>query len=250
MTHLLRLEEISRTFGHLLALHNVSFVMNEGELLAVIGPNGAGKTTLFNLISGFFAPSGGIVWFQDRNINRLSTVERVHNGIVRTFQITEIFPDMTVLENVRIGVEAAAGWSRRPWISPAQRKAINTSISELLETTGLADKAYRVVSELAHGDQRVVEVAMALSLKPHLLLLDEPTAGMGDEETDRMVQLIGRLQREQGLSIVFIEHDMNIVFGIAERIVVLDQGQVIAEGTAEKISTNRDVQKAYLGEEE
>ncbi len=247
--NLLRLENISRTFGRLQALQDVSLDMKQGELLSVIGPNGAGKTTLFNLVSGFFAPTQGTVWFQERNINRLSEVERVREGIVRTFQITEVFPDMTVFENVRIGVEAAFGCSGRCWISAKQRKAINTRIEELLEDTGLTDKADRVVSELAHGDQRVVEVAVALSLKPHLLLLDEPTAGMGDEETDRMVQLIGRLHHEQKLGIVFIEHDMNIVFGIAERIVVLDQGQVIAEGGAEEISCNPHVQAAYLGEE-
>jgi branched-chain amino acid transport system ATP-binding protein len=245
---LLRLESISRNFGSLAALSDISLEMEERELRAVIGPNGAGKTTLFNLVSGFFPPSNGRVWFCGRDVNPLRAVDRVRHGIVRTFQVTEIFPELTVFENLRIGVEAARGWSAKPWLARMSRRGLDLEIEDLMELSGLSPKADRTVSELAHGDQRVVEVAMALSLRPKLLLLDEPTAGMADQETDSMVALIRRLHRERGLSILFIEHDMHIVFGLADRITVLDQGRTLAEGTAVEITADERVKAAYLGE--
>jgi len=171
----------------------------------------------------------------------------VRKGIVRTFQITEVFPDLSVYENVRIGVETAAGRNGRPWLPRTARNDVATRVDELLAVVGLASKADRVVGELAHGDQRVVEIALALAMNPRLLLLDEPTAGMGDTETDHMVELVRRLHDERNLSILFIEHDMSIVFGIAERITVLDQGRVLAEGSADEISRNEAVRAAYLG---
>lgn len=247
---LLRLQNVSRYFGRLRAVEDVSFEMTPGELRAVIGPNGAGKTTFFNLISGFFPATAGEIWFDGENISRLPVVSRVGRGIVRTFQITEVFPDLTIWENVRLAVETAAGANPRPWVSRATRKALDERTAEIIETVGLAGKAGRVVGELAHGDQRVVEVAMALSMRPRLLLLDEPTAGMGDAETEHMVELTRRLHAERGLSILFIEHDMDIVFGIAQRITVLDQGRKLAEGTPDEISTNEQVRAAYLGEVE
>ena len=246
---LLRLSGVSRHFGKLQAVQNVSFEMNEGELRAVIGPNGAGKTTFFNLITGFVPPTSGDIWFDEENIRDSSVVHRVRKGIVRTFQITEVFPDLTVYENVRIGVETAAGLNGRPWLPRAVRKEVTQRVDALLDVVGLAAKADRVVGELAHGDQRVVEIALALTMNPRLLLLDEPTAGMGDTETDHMVDLVRRLHAERGLSILFIEHDMSIVFDIAQRITVLDQGRVLAEGTASEISHNEAVRAAYLGAE-
>ena len=247
---LLRLDGVSRHFGSLRAVQDVSFAMNEGELRAVIGPNGAGKTTFFNLITGFVPPTAGDIWFAGENIRDRSVVHRVHEGIVRTFQITEIFPDLTVGDHARIAVETAAGWNGRPWLSRAARAEVAGRADELLATVGLASKARRLVGELAHGDQRVVEIALALAMNPRLLLLDEPTAGMGDTETDHMVDLVRRLHDERGLSILFIEHDMSIVFGIAQRITVLDQGRVLAEGTPAEISGNAAVRAAYLGEAE
>lgn len=247
---LLRLDNVSKRFGTLKAVSDVSFTMNPGELRAVIGPNGAGKTTFFNLISGLLAPTTGSVWFDDQDITHEPVVKRVGRGIVRTFQITEVLPELTVFENIRIGVETAAGLNSRPFVSRAARVALDRRIDELIETVDLGGKEDRIVGELAHGDQRVVEVAMALSLKPRLLLLDEPTAGMGDSETDHMVGLVRRLHAEQGVSILFIEHDMNIVFGIAQRITVLDQGRKLAEGTADQISADPKVRAAYLGESE
>ena len=244
---LLRLDNVSRHFGSLKAVQNVSFAMSEGELRAVIGPNGAGKTTFFNLVTGFVPPTSGDIWFDDENIRDRTVVHRVRKGIVRTFQITEVFPDLSVYENVRVGVETAAGLNGRPWLPRAVRNDVAARVEELLAIVGLASKADRVVGELAHGDQRVVEIALALAMNPRLLLLDEPTAGMGDTETDHMVDLVRRLHDERNLSILFIEHDMSIVFGIAERITVLDQGRVLAEGSADEISRNEAVRAAYLG---
>lgn len=247
---LLRLENVSRHFGTLRAVDAVSFEMASGELCAVIGPNGAGKTTFFNLISGLLRPTAGQVWFDGHNITDESIVRRVARGIVRTFQITEILPDLSVFDNIRVGVEAAAGLNSRPYIPRTARLALDRRVNDLIGIVGLGGKEKRAVGELAHGDQRVVEVATALSLNPRLLLLDEPTAGMGDSETEHMVDLVRRLHAEQGVSILFIEHDMDIVFGIAQRITVLDQGRILAEGTPDMISADPKVRAAYLGSAE
>ena len=247
---LLRLEHVSRHFGALRALDDVSLEMRAGELRAVIGQNGAGKTTFFNLISGFLRRTAGQIWFDGEEIGHRTVVERVGRGIVRTFQITEIFPDLTVFETVRLSVEAATGLKRWPWIPGSKRRMVEERVGEVMEALDLTSKAYRIVGELAHGDQRSVEVAMALCREPRLLLLDEPTAGMSDAETEHMVQLVHRLHKERGVSILFIEHDMDIVFNIAERITVLDQGHKIAEGLPQEISNNERVRAAYLGEAE
>jgi branched-chain amino acid transport system ATP-binding protein len=247
---LLRLDRISRHFGQLKAVHEVSFKMAAGELRAVIGPNGAGKTTFFNLISGLHPPTSGQVWFAGKDITHSRVVERVRQGIVRTFQITEILPELNVVENIRFGVETAARANSKPWIPRAARSALDRRVEELIEIVGLRGKEDRVVGELAHGDQRVVEVAMALSLRPRLLLLDEPTAGMGEAESELMVALMRRLHAVQQLSILFIEHDMDIVFGLAQRITVLDQGRTLAEGKPEEIAADPRVRAAYLGEGE
>ena len=245
---LLRLQGVSRQFGKLQALQDVSLDMPQGQLRAVIGPNGAGKTTLFNLITGFFPASQGDIWFDGKEITGESICKRVHAGIVRTFQITEIFPDLSVFENIRVGVEAAEGVNSRPWIPRALRISLEQRVEELMKITGLSEKGERVVGELPHGLQRVVEVAIALSMRPRLLMLDEPTAGMAEQETEHMVDLVRRLHAKQGLSILFIEHDMDVVFEIAQQITVLDQGRVIADGCPEAIARNAAVQAAYLGD--
>jgi branched-chain amino acid transport system ATP-binding protein len=247
---LLRLHNVSRLFGRLIALQDVALEMQEGSLYAVIGPNGAGKTTLFNLISGFFPASSGEIWFDGRSINTVRAADRVALGLVRTFQITEVFPELSVFENIRIGVEAEARCSARPWPSRNLMRQIDGRVDELLDITGLTSRVDRTVSELAHGDQRVVEVAMALSRRPRLLLLDEPTAGMGHEETEHMVRLIRDLHVRQDLSILFIEHDMDLVFGIADQITVLNYGKVLATGAPRDVAADPAVQAAYLGEGE
>ncbi len=249
-TPFLRMDGVSRHFGTLKAVDGVSFEMRAGELRAVIGPNGAGKTTFFNLISGLLPPTAGQVVFEGENITQQTVVRRVAKGIVRTFQITEILPDLSVYENIRVGVETAEKLNSKAWISRSKRAKVRERVAELMNIADLSAKANRTVGELAHGDQRVVEVAVALSLKPRLLLLDEPTAGMGDSETDHMVDLIRRLHQQQGMSILFIEHDMDIVFGIAERITVLDQGRVLADGPPDAISNDPKVRAAYLGSAE
>jgi branched-chain amino acid transport system ATP-binding protein len=172
---------------------------------------------------------------------------RVTLGMARTFQITEIFPELSVTENVRISAEAAAGYRLRPWLSRAEATALRARVDEVLGLAGLAAKADRLVGELAHGDQRAAEIAMALALRPRLLLLDEPTAGMGDQETYELTQLVRRLHRHGNLTIVLIEHDMRVVFHLADRITVLDQGRLLAEGTPKEIAANDAVQAAYLG---
>ena len=234
-------------FGGLKAVQNVNLCVNEGELVGLIGPNGAGKTTFFNLISGFFPPTSGAITFDGRDITKLSTHERVAGGMARTFQITEIFPELTVFENVRIAAEVAGGYRLRPWIKRSEQAQVEASVEETLKLVSLENKTDRLVGELAHGDQRAAEIAMALALKPHLLLLDEPTAGMGDQETFQITQLIRRLHRDSNYTIVLIEHDMRVVFHLADRICVLDQGRMLAQGTPQEIAANETVQAAYLG---
>jgi branched-chain amino acid transport system ATP-binding protein len=244
---LLSLTNVSRRFGSLTALANISLEVPAGQLHAVIGPNGAGKTTLFNLVSGFFPPSEGDVIFDGRSVKGVAPEKLVHRGIIRTFQITEIFLDLTVYQNLEVAVETARGLNLRPWLSPARRREVHRHIDELMETLHLTAIAHRLAGELAHGDQRVVEVAIALSREPKLLLLDEPTAGMGDEETERMTELIRQLHGERGITMLFIEHDMSIIFNVADYITVLDNGHLLAAGTPAEISANADVQAAYLG---
>jgi len=244
---LLEVKNVGKRFGNLVAVRDVSLTVAKGELRAIIGPNGAGKTTFFNLISGSFSPTGGQILFDGRDITRLSAHKRVELGMARTFQITEIFPELTVFENVRIGTEVAGGYRLRPWLSQAEKKAIRRDVEATLELAGLDSKADRLVGELAHGDQRAAEIATALALRPHLLLLDEPTAGMGDQETYDITRLIRRLHRDSNFTIVLIEHDMRVVFHLADRISVLDQGTLLAEGTPQDIAANEAVQAAYLG---
>src|SRR5215813_6388916 len=243
----LDVRNVSKRFGNLVALRDVSLTVESGELRAIIGLNGAGKTTFFNLISGLFSPSTGTIAFDGRDVTALPAHKRVELGMARTFQITEIFPELTVFENVRISAEIAAGYRLRPWISRRERDDVAHRVGETLKLAGLDGKADRLVGELAHGDQRAAEIAMALALRPHLLLLDEPTAGMGDQETYEITRLIRRLHRESNFTIVLIEHDMRVIFHLADRITVLDQGRLLAEGTPSEIDANESVQAAYLG---
>jgi branched-chain amino acid transport system ATP-binding protein len=243
----LHIDNVSKRFGSLVAVRDVSLTVRKGELRAVIGPNGAGKTTFFNLISGFFPPSSGAITFDGRNVTELSAQQRVKLGMGRTFQITEIFPELSVFENVRVATEVAAGFGLRPWLSKSEAAETRRRIDETLAMVGLSARADRLVGELAHGDQRAAEIAMALALRPHLLLLDEPTAGMGDQETYEITQLIRKLHKDSNLTIVLIEHDMRVVFHLADRITVLDQGKLLAEGTPQEIAANEAVQAAYLG---
>jgi branched-chain amino acid transport system ATP-binding protein len=246
-TSLIEVENVSVRFGGVRALSDVSFGVPEGLISAIIGPNGAGKTTLFNLLSGLFVPTTGSVLFEGRDITRMPAHQRVRLGIARTFQITEIFPELSVYDNLRIGVEAANGYGERPWITAGERAIVRRQVEEALARAGLTGKTQRLVGELAHGDQRVVEIATALTLRPRLLLLDEPTAGLGDQETAAVVRLVDELHQDDNLTIILIEHDMQVVFNLADRISVLDQGALLAEGVPTEIAANAAVQQAYLG---
>jgi branched-chain amino acid transport system ATP-binding protein len=245
---MLRVWDASKNFGSLVAVQNVSLLVQPGELRAIIGPNGAGKTTFFNLISGYLAPSTGTIMFDGQDVTRFTAHRRVGLGMARTFQVTEIFPELTVRENVLSAAEVAAGQRLRIWASRADAERAERVVSEMLALVGLTSKANRLVGELSHGDQRATEIAMALALRPKLLLLDEPTAGMGDQETYEITGLIRRLHRDNKFTIVLIEHDMRVVFHLADRITVLDQGRLLAEGTPDEIAASAAVQAAYLGE--
>ena len=242
----LEVVNVGKRFGNLVAVDDISLAVARGELRAIIGPNGAGKTTFFNLISGFFPPSAGRIVFDGRDVTTMPAHRRVAIGMARTFQITEIFPELSVYENLQIGVEVAAGYRLRPWISRAEKSAVRGRIDEILDLVGLAGKTDRLVGELAHGDQRVAEIAMALTLRPRLLLLDEPAAGMGDQETYAVIKLIRDLHRRAEMAIVLIEHDMRVVFGLADRITVLDRGRLLAEGSPQEVAGEVAVQQAYL----
>jgi len=244
---LLQAESLSKRFGNLIAVDEVSMRVEAGELGAIIGPNGAGKTTFFNLLSGMLRPTAGRIVFDGEDVTRISPDGLVRRGMARTFQITEIFPELTASENLRIPVEILAGYRMRPWISRQKRAEVEARVNELLMMGRLRDKANRRVGELSHGDQRTIEILMALALRPRLLLLDEPTAGMGEQETEQIVQLIDELHRDLKLTILLIEHDMRVVFRLASRIMVLAEGKVLAEGLPDQIAANEAVQSAYLG---
>ena len=247
---LLRVQDVSRHFGSLVAVDHVSMTVEPGELRAVIGPNGAGKTTFFNMISGFFPPTQGTIVFDDRDITTWPAHKRVAAGMARTFQITEIFPELSVRENLRVAVETASGLRRRAWLAKAEAQAVDRRIEELLEMGHVGARGERLAGEVSHGDQRAIEILMSLALRPRLLLLDEPTAGMGDQETYDVTRLIRRLHRDSRLTIVLIEHDMRVVFHLADRIMVLAEGALLAEGTPDEIAKDERVQGAYLGKTE
>ena len=247
---MLDIRDVTKKFGSLVAVSDVSMQVAAGELRAIIGPNGAGKTTFFNMISGFFEPTAGEIVFDGETVTKMKVTERVAMGMARTFQITEIFPELSVRENIRIGVESAQGLRQRFWLSHRHKTEVNRGIDEALTQVGLTGKADRLVGELSHGDQRAAEIATALALKPRLLLLDEPTAGMGEHETFAVANLIRRLHKNSAYTIVLIEHDMRVVFNLADRITVLGEGKMLAEGTPAEISQSPIVQEAYLGKAE
>ena len=247
---LLEVRSVSKHFGELVAVEGVSLNVEKGELRAIIGPNGAGKTTFFNMISGFFPPTKGDIVFDGETVTRLPVTARVARGMARTFQITEIFPELSVRENVRIAQELADGFRLHMWVSRAEIARVMREVDELLAQVGLSNSADRLVGELSHGDQRAAEIAMALALRPRLLLLDEPTAGMGEQETYQVAGLIRRLHRNSAYTIVLIEHDMRVVFNLADRITVLAEGRMLADGTPQQIAEDPHVQAAYLGKAE
>jgi len=241
---ILTLEKVCKSFGGLMAVNYASLSVRKGELRALIGPNGAGKTTLLNLITGIHAATAGRILFKGEDIARLSPDRISRRGISRTLQITSLFSGLTVYENIW-----AAAQSRKRFFNPLARPERWTDVrektGEMLELTGLADKADTVCSELSYGDQRILEMGIALSTGPELLLLDEPTAGLSTQESMALVKRMRAMLR--GQTIVLVEHDMGVVMELSDRLTVLHYGEVLAEGTPAEIMANDEVRKVYLG---
>ena len=247
MAPILETRALCRDFGALRAVADVDFAVEQGELRAIIGPNGAGKTSFFHLISGVIRPTAGQVFFRGEEISALPAPARCRRGISRTFQITSIFPELSVLENVRIAIQLKAGGNFRLLGGRSLLSSTESQARASLEFLGLLDRADLPASTLPHGDQRLVEIAMALAQRPALLLVDEPTQGLSPEDTAAAVAVIRQIARERALTILLVEHDMDVVFNLADRISVLHLGQLIAEGSPAEIRANVEVQKAYLG---
>lgn len=235
MTPILRVANLTKTFDGLIAVNDVSFDLGPNTVTALIGPNGAGKSTCFNLLGGSIAPNTGHVVFDDIDVTRMPQHKRIQKGIGRTFQIAATFSSMTVAENIRTALQAS-------------NRSID-EIDQLLSMVGASDLAHRRIPELSYGDIKCVELAMALAGRPRFLLLDEPTAGMSSSARTEIIELVVRIAEERKMTVLFTEHDMEAVFGFASRILVMDQGRLIADGAPDEIRQNAMVQSVYLGDE-
>jgi len=244
---LLRVDNLVRRFGGITATDNLSLEVAEGELHAIIGPNGAGKTTLITQLTGQLQPNSGSIHFGGRNITGLPAWRRSRLGLARSFQITSLLPDFTAADNVALAAQAHDGHSFYFWANARKEQGLRETARAALARVGLEHRADVTVSKLSHGEQRELELAVALATKPQLLLLDEPMAGLGVSESARMVELLKALRRE--VTIVLVEHDMEAVFALADRITVLVYGRVIASGLPADIKSNDEVKRAYLGEQ-
>ena len=245
---MLRINKLVKSFGGILATDNLTFKVEPGELHAVIGPNGAGKTTLIEQITGEIEPDSGSIIFDGNDISEVPVHLRSAYGLARSFQITNIFMDMTVWDNVALAVQAHAGHSFHFWKNASKEQILREPAFEYLQQVGLEKRADDVAGNLSHGEHRQLEITMALATRPKMLLLDEPMAGMGPEESKAMVEILQGLKRK--LTILLVEHDMDVVFSLADKITVLVYGQSIATDTPEAIRQNPEVRMAYLGEEE
>jgi branched-chain amino acid transport system ATP-binding protein len=244
---LLQTRGLVKRFGGLIATDHVDLAVHSGQIHAVIGPNGAGKTTLIGQLMGEMTPDAGTIHFDDQDVTRLGAAARARLGIARSFQITQIFRRFTVLENVMLAIQGGETGADLVWTDARQDRTLSDPARGILETLGLAAFAGRRAGALAHGEQRQLEIAMALATRPRLLLLDEPMAGMGKEESERMAKLLRRLKDSE--TILLVEHDMDVVFALADRITVLVYGKVIASGPPEAIRADPSVRVAYLGED-
>jgi branched-chain amino acid transport system ATP-binding protein len=244
---LLRIENLVRRFGGIVATDNLSLDIARGELHAIIGPNGAGKTTLISQLIGQLRPTAGTIRFAGQDVTHLPAWKRSRLGLARSFQITSLLPNFTAADNVALAAQARDGHSFRFFGNARQEKPLRDAAYAALDRVGLLGRADVMVSRLSHGEQRELELAVALATKPQLLLLDEPMAGLGITESARMVKLLAELRQE--LTIVLVEHDMNAVFALADRITVLVYGRVIASDVPAAIRTNEEVKRAYLGDQ-
>ena len=247
-TPLLEVRQLVKRFGGLTATDHAQFSVHAGEIHALIGPNGAGKTTLIHQLSGALAPDSGDIVFAGERVNAMSMPARVQRGLVRSYQITSIFGRLSVLDNVALAVQARQGSSMRFWQRARDERQRYDEAAAVCERVGLGARIHTLAGSLAHGEQRQLEVGLALATRPKLLLLDEPMAGMGPDESERMVQLLQSLRGEA--TILLVEHDMGAVFRLADRISTLVFGKVIASGTPDEIRNHPEVRRAYLGDEE
>jgi len=241
----LKVESLTKTFGGFKAVNGANLEVSKGEIVAVIGPNGAGKTTLFNLITGILKPDSGKVTFLNEDITGLPPYIVCKKGMSRSFQVVNVFQRRSVFENVQVSVLAR---EKKTWnLFTPSHKLLREETERILESVGLTEKRENISGALSHGDRKVLEIAIALGGNPRFLILDEPTAGMSLEETLRCIDLIKRLSEKMGLTILFCEHDMELVFSISNRIMVMVRGATIIEGTCEEVRCNQAVQDAYLG---
>jgi branched-chain amino acid transport system ATP-binding protein len=243
---ILELKEVNKSFGGLLAVNKVNLSVSQGELRALIGPNGAGKTTLLNLINGTLPVSGGRVFFKRKEITNLSPHRISHIGIARTLQITSLFSGLSVYENIWTAVQSRKKFFN-PFIRALKWQDVREKTESMLELTGFKDKARLICSELSYGDQRILEMGIALSTEPALLLLDEPTAGLNSQESMVLVKKMRSML--SGQTIILVEHDMGVVMELADNISVLHYGSILAEGPPDEIKENEEVKKVYLGSE-
>jgi branched-chain amino acid transport system ATP-binding protein len=244
---MLQVEAIDKSFEDFMAVNGATLTVGKGEIVAVIGPNGAGKTTLFNLITGALKRDKGRIIFKGEDISELPPYQICKKGIARSYQIVNIFPRLTVFGNVQVAVMSHQKRSSNLF-RPAQNIAVEET-RRILESVGLLDKERSIAGSLSHGDQKILEIAIALGNEPELLILDEPTAGMSPEETSATMELVRRLAQMRGLTILFCEHDMDIVFSVAQSIMVMHQGRTLVQGKPEEVRNNPFVQEAYLGVE-
>jgi len=244
---ILSVKNLSRAFGKFYAIKDVSLEVKKGEITALIGPNGAGKTTFYNVVTGKYRPTTGRITFMGRDITGLPPHKIARRGLGRSFQITNIFLENTVEENILAALVAYHGKGLSLFRSMESYGALKEEAHQILEMLGLAHRAGEVAKKLAYGDKRLVEIGIALAGHPKMIMLDEPTAGMTPEETDRMVAMIQDLFQETGITFFITEHDMKVVFSMAHRILVLHQGSLLAQGIPEEIRTNPQVREAYLG---
>jgi branched-chain amino acid transport system ATP-binding protein len=243
---LLETRGLTKEFRGFRAVSEVSLSVARGTVHALVGPNGAGKTTLFNLLTGFLSPTSGTIHYDGRDITGLQPEQVAHRGIARSFQITSLFDQMSAVDHVELALASPTGLGYRFWRSSARMRQFRDRAMELLEQVGLADRSGAAAGSLAYGQKRALELALALALDPQLLLLDEPTAGMGLEDVDRTIALVKKVSA--GRTVVFVDHNMHVVGSLADRVTVLQSGQVLAEGTYDQVRGDERVITAYLGQ--
>ncbi|MGO9567580.1 MAG: ABC transporter ATP-binding protein [Desulfomonilaceae bacterium] len=246
---LLDVRKLNKAFGMVVTAKDLDFSLQRGVLTSIIGPNGAGKSTLINLLTGSLAPDSGEIWFQGRDITHEPIHRRVRQGLCRSFQVVNVFSNLTLFENVAIPVLSVKGKARSLLRLVVSDKDVQREVEKILDRVGLLSQSHVVAQALSHGDQRLLEVAIALAAKPRLLFLDEPTAGMNPVERTKILQTIRQLARTEDVTFVIVEHDMDIVFALSERIIALHRGEIIGDGSEEQIKMNPQVREVYLGEE-